>query len=105
MKRLHVHVTVRDLEKAVSFYSHLFAARPCCAGSTYANWRVDEPPLNFAASIGRGRNSLTHLGLEVDSSTDLLPVDRVLRGRFRSSAALPWEVSVRKPIVRKERTP
>jgi hypothetical protein len=104
MKRLHVHVAVGDLAKAVGFYSDLFAADPCCAGARYANWRLDEPPLNFAASIGR-EPGLAHLGLEVDAPADLWPVDRVLHGRLRAFAAVPWEVSVRNLPVQKEHTP
>jgi hypothetical protein len=43
---------------------------------TYANWRVDDPPLNLAASIGHGPTDLAHFGLEVDSPADLQPIDR-----------------------------
>ena len=99
MKRLHVHVVVRSLTNAIGFYSGLFNARPCCAGPTYANWRVDEPPINFAASIIPGRRGAMHFGLEVDSSKHLHKIDRVLRGPLRSVAALPWEVSVRKETL------
>ena len=105
MKRLHMHVRVDDLEKAVRFYSDLFAARPCCGGTTYANWRVDDPPLNLAASTRHWPPGVAHFGLEVDSPADLQPIDRALPGPFRSPAAVPWEVSVRRQPVRKEHTP
>lgn len=96
MTRLHLHVAVCNIAKAVGFYSGLFNARPCCAGSTYANWRIGEPPVNFAASTIPGRCGAMHFGLEVDSSKDLPKIDRVLRGPSRSAAVLPWEVSVRR---------
>jgi catechol 2,3-dioxygenase-like lactoylglutathione lyase family enzyme len=64
MKRLHVHVSVRDLERARRIYSDLFDSQPCCGGATFANWRVDNPPANFAASIERRPESVLHLGLE-----------------------------------------
>jgi hypothetical protein len=105
MKRLHLHlhVNVNDLEEAAGFYSDLFEARPCCAGSTYVNWRIDEPPLNLAVSIKyKGVIGPAHFGLEVDSPADLWRIDRALQGPFRSSSAVPWEVSVRKQPVRKE---
>jgi hypothetical protein len=89
---------------AVRFYSDLFEARTCCGGTTYANCRVDDPPLNLAASIGHGPADLAHFGLEVDSPADLQR-SIALRGPFRSSAAVPREVSVRRQPVRKERTP
>lgn len=102
MKRLHVHVSVNDIAKAIGFYSGLFKSRPCCAGTNYANWRVDELAINFATSIGRGPRGAMHFGLEVDTPADLQKIDRVLKGPFRSSSALPWEVSVRKPKIRKD---
>jgi catechol 2,3-dioxygenase-like lactoylglutathione lyase family enzyme len=105
MKRLHVHVSVPDLAAAIGFYSGLFEARPCCAGANYANWRVDDPAVNFAASTGHGPRGGLHFGLEVDAPADLQTVDRVLHGPLPASGAMPWEVSVRKQPVRKEPTP
>jgi catechol 2,3-dioxygenase-like lactoylglutathione lyase family enzyme len=109
MKRLHMHIMVDDLERAAGFYSDLFAARPCCRGARYVNWRIDDPALNLAVSlapVGLARAiGAVHFGLEVDSSADLRPIDRVLQGPSRSAAAVPWEVSVRKQPVRRERTP
>jgi hypothetical protein len=102
MKRLHLHVAVTDLAKAIGFYSGIFKVRPCCGGSNYANWRVDEPAINFAASIVPRRLGAMHAGLEVETSEDLSAVDRALQSPLRSSAALPWETSVRKPAIRKE---
>lgn len=102
MKRLHLHVSVSDLAKAIGFYSGLFDALPCCAGNNFANWRVAEPPINFAASIGHAPRGPMHFGLEVDTSEDLQKIDRTLRGPLRSSSALPWEVSIKKPAIRKE---
>jgi hypothetical protein len=102
MKRLHLHVGVDDLARAVGFYSGLFETRPCCAGSTYANWRVDDPPVNFAASVGRRPRGPVHLGLEVENPVELRAVDRVLHSPIGSSKTIPWEVAVRKPTVRKE---
>jgi hypothetical protein len=102
MKRLHVHVSVPDIEAAIGFYSRLFATQPCCGGATYANWRIQEPALNFAASTGHAPRGTVHLGLEVETSDDLRNVDRVLHDPLRSSAAVPWEVAVRKRPIRKE---
>lgn len=102
MKRLHLHVSVSDLAKAIGFYSELFNSRPCCAGLNYANWRVDEPAVNFAASIDHGPRGAMHFGLEVDTSADLQKTDRVLQSASRSLTALPWELSVRKATIRKE---
>ncbi|HEX5509341.1 MAG TPA: hypothetical protein VFX37_12630 [Pseudolabrys sp.] len=105
MKRLHLHVAVTDLPKAIGFYSGLFNARPCCAGSRYANWRVDYLALNFAASVGHRVPGALHLGLEVDISDDLQKIDRALQSPMSSAAAIPWEVSLSKSILRKENLP
>ena len=101
MKRLHLHVAVTDLAKAIGFYSGMFQARPCCTGTGYANWRVDEPALNFAASVEPGHRGAMHIGLEVETPDELHAADRALQGPHRSSSTLPWEVSVRKPVIRK----
>jgi catechol 2,3-dioxygenase-like lactoylglutathione lyase family enzyme len=96
MKRIHVHVSVDDLKTAIRFYSDLLDARPCCGGSTFVNWRLDDPPVNFAASVGHGPRGALHFGLEVEGAADLRPIDRILHGASWSAAAVPWEVSVRK---------
>lgn len=104
MTRLHLHVSVKNLEEAIGFCSGLFEARPRCAGSSYANWRVDDPPVNFAASVSHRPEGPMHFDLEVDNPADLPPIDHVSHGPFRPSAAVPWEVSVRNHPVQKEDT-
>jgi hypothetical protein len=95
MKRLHLHVAIASLPEAIAFYSGLFDATPCCSGTNYANWRIDQPPLNLAASVGNRPSGIAHLGLEVGSPAELAKVDRVLRSASPVFAAVPWEVSVR----------
>jgi catechol 2,3-dioxygenase-like lactoylglutathione lyase family enzyme len=71
MQRLHVHVAVPALERAVRFYSELFGAEPTVLKTDYAKWRLDDPRVNFAISQ-RGREAgLAHLGIEVDSPEEL----------------------------------
>ncbi len=105
MKRLHLHIEVESLPDAIEFYSGLFNAAPCCGGARYANWRIEQPPLNLAASVTHQAGGLAHMGLEVDDSRQLMAVDRVLQGNSPSSGAVSWEVSVKKPTVRKECRP
>ena len=50
MKRLHVHVSVDDLDISVGFYSALFAAQPAVVKPDYAKWMLDDPRVNFAIS-------------------------------------------------------
>ena len=48
MKRLHVNLTVRDLDASIAFYSTLFNAEPTVRRNDYAKWLVDDPRVNFA---------------------------------------------------------
>jgi catechol 2,3-dioxygenase-like lactoylglutathione lyase family enzyme len=43
MKRLHVHVAVRDLAESIRFYSTLFDAAPAVRESDYAKWMPEDP--------------------------------------------------------------
>ena len=104
MKRLHVHVSVDDLEQAVRFYSDLFDTQPCCGGATFANWRGERPPVNFAASVGHGPHGALHFGLEVDTPADVRPLDCVLHSAGPQAAGVPWEIFVRRQPIQKERT-
>ena len=81
MKRLHVHVSVNDIDHSVAFYSALFAARPSVIKSDYAKWMLEDPRVNFAIST-RGRAAgLDHLGIQVEGKGEL---DEVY-GRLRQA--------------------
>jgi catechol 2,3-dioxygenase-like lactoylglutathione lyase family enzyme len=71
MKRLHVHVSVDDLEASTRFYSALFAAAPSIFKADYAKWMLDDPRVNFAISTRSGNNGLDHLGIEVETPDEL----------------------------------
>ena len=57
MKRLHVHVAVRDLDASVRFYSQLFAADPIVRKSDYAKWMLEDPRVEIA-KLTRGSSSI-----------------------------------------------
>jgi len=79
MKRLHVHVAVRDIPQSISFYSALFAAEPSVVKPDYAKWMLDDPRVNFAIS-NRGREAgLDHLGIQVENQAELQEVYGRLR--------------------------
>jgi len=75
MKRLHVHVTVGDLDKAIGFYGKLFAAPPTVLKPDYAKWQLDDPVVNFAISTGGREPGVNHLGIEVDHTDALQEVE------------------------------
>ncbi|MFO1431754.1 MAG: ArsI/CadI family heavy metal resistance metalloenzyme [Candidatus Competibacteraceae bacterium] len=74
MKRFHVHVTVKDLAESVRFYSTLFAAEPTVLKSDYANWRLEDPGVNFAISTRRQAVGIDHLGIQVEDDAELKEV-------------------------------
>jgi hypothetical protein len=68
---MHVHVGVEDLERSISFYSALFAAQPAVVKSDYAKWMLDDPRVNFAISTRGKQPGLDHLGIQVESESEL----------------------------------
>lgn len=74
MKRLHVHVSVDDIDASVRFYSTLFAARPTVAKGDYAKWMLDDPRVNFAISKRGAATGIRHLGIQVEDRAELTEV-------------------------------
>jgi catechol 2,3-dioxygenase-like lactoylglutathione lyase family enzyme len=79
MKRLHIHVAVRDLQTSIRFYSQLFAAQPSVQKPDYAKWLLEDPRVNFAISQRGGRPGAQHLGIQVEDFTELAEVHERLR--------------------------
>lgn len=79
MKRLHVHVSVKDLDASVRFYSRLFASDPAIRKPDYAKWMLDDPRVNFAISQRDGRPGVQHLGIQVEDRAELAEVYERLR--------------------------
>jgi catechol-2,3-dioxygenase len=79
MKRMHVHVSVADIESAAVFYSALFATKPSVLRHDYAKWMLDDPRVNFAISAHGSDPGLDHLGIQVESESELQDVYSRLR--------------------------
>lgn len=79
MKRLHIHISVENLEKSKQFYTALFAMEPTKVKDDYAQWLVDEPAVNLAISAGKEKTGLNHLGLQVDSDAAVEELEERLR--------------------------
>ena len=71
MKRMHVHVSVRDLDASVRFYSSLFALEPAVRKPDYAKWMLDDPLVNFAISARGAPAGIEHLGIQVADEAEL----------------------------------
>ena len=70
MKKLHVHISVKDLKKSTAFYSKLFGSEPVKQKEDYVKWSLEDPKLNFAISK-HCKTGLDHLGIEVEDSNEL----------------------------------
>jgi catechol 2,3-dioxygenase-like lactoylglutathione lyase family enzyme len=71
VKRLHLHVSVPDLDGAIAFYSTLFDAAPSVIQSDYAKWMLDDPRVNLAISSRARAVGIDHVGIQVDSNAEL----------------------------------
>lgn len=71
MKRLHVHVAVKDLDASIRFYSQLFAAEPAVRKPDYAKWMLEDPRVNFAISHRGASPGVQHLGIQVEDRKEL----------------------------------
>lgn len=82
MNRLHVSVTVPDIEEAKTFYAAMFGADPSVVRPGYAKWMLDDPRVNFVANEGSGANGVNHLGIQTEDEAGL----RELYGRFDAAS-------------------
>jgi catechol 2,3-dioxygenase-like lactoylglutathione lyase family enzyme len=81
MKRLHLHVSVDNLDQSIGFYSTLFGAAPTVAKSDYAKWMLDDPKVNFAISARGVAAGVDHVGIQVESAGEL----QELAGRLKAA--------------------
>lgn len=86
MKRFHIHIAVDDLDANIRFYSALFQAEPSVLEQDYAKWLLDDPRINFAISHRGRKSGLDHLGIQVESTSELEAVQQGL-----THASLPVE--------------
>jgi catechol 2,3-dioxygenase-like lactoylglutathione lyase family enzyme len=79
MKRLHVHVAVESLSQSIGFYSTLFGTAPSVVKPDYAKWMLDDPRVNFAISERSAKIGVDHLGIQVESGSELAEVANRLK--------------------------
>jgi hypothetical protein len=71
MKRMHIHVGVKNLKESISFYSKMFATAPTIEKTDYAKWQLEDPKINFAISARGAAEGLNHLGIQVEDAAEL----------------------------------
>jgi len=80
MKRIHINLTVKDLEASTRFYSTLFAAEPSVRKPDYAKWMLEDPRVNFAISTHGSQHGIAHLGIQAEDEVELAEVWERLQG-------------------------
>ena len=83
MKRMHVNLSVENLDASIAFYNSLFDCEPSVVKSDYAKWMLDDPRVNFAITTRGTRKGIDHLGIQVDDDAEL---DEVF-GRLQTAGA------------------
>ena len=79
MKRIHVNVSVSDLNASIAFYNALFDSEPAVVKEDYAKWMLDDPRVNFAITTRGERKGIDHLGIQVENDSELDEVYRRLQ--------------------------
>jgi len=81
--KLHLSLDVKNIEESVRFYSALFDTPPSKLKPGYAKFDLDQPALNLTMQQATHccLQGLSHLGLRVDST------DEVLAAKQRLNAA------------------
>ena len=74
MKRMHVNLSVTDLDASVGFYTALFDSEPSVLKEDYAKWMLDDPRVNFAITTRGTKKGIDHLGIQVEDDTELKEV-------------------------------
>src|SRR5437764_15071133 len=72
--KAHLALNVRDVKRSLEFYRKLLGIEPSKVRNGYAKFDVENPPLNLTLNevSFRERGALSHLGIQVASTDDVL---------------------------------
>jgi catechol 2,3-dioxygenase-like lactoylglutathione lyase family enzyme len=72
--KAHLALNVSDVSRSIEFYRSLLGIEPSKVRSGYAKFDVQNPPLNLTLNEANvsGRGALSHLGIQVSSTEDVL---------------------------------
>ncbi|MDH3220775.1 MAG: VOC family protein [Gammaproteobacteria bacterium] len=79
MKRMHINLSVTNLDDSIGFYTSLFDMEPTVRKQDYARWMLDDPRVNFAITTRGERKGIDHLGIQVENENELDEVYSRLR--------------------------
>jgi catechol 2,3-dioxygenase-like lactoylglutathione lyase family enzyme len=74
--KAHISLNVRNIGQSVEFYKKMLGIEPSKVRTGYAKFDVQNPPLNLALNETpfNERGALSHLGIQVASTDDVLAV-------------------------------
>lgn len=74
--KAHLALNVRDVERSIEFYRKMLGIEPSKVRTGYAKFDVQNPPLNLTLNqhTFNEQGALSHLGLQVASTEDVLAV-------------------------------
>ena len=72
--KAHLALNVRDVQESLEFYRKMLGLEPSKVRTGYAKFDVTNPPLNLTLNevAFNGRGALSHLGIQVASTNDVL---------------------------------
>jgi len=72
--KAHLALNVSDVSRSIEFYRSLLGIEPSKVRTGYAKFDVQNPPLNLTLNEANvsGRGALSHLGIQVSSTEDVL---------------------------------
>ena len=72
--KAHLSLNVRNVDQSIQFYRKMLGIEPSKVRPGYAKFDVQNPPLNLALNEApvTSRGALSHLGIQVASTKDVL---------------------------------
>lgn len=90
MKRMHIHVSVENLDDSIRFYRAMFGnAEPTVLKPDYCKWELTDPAVNFAISKRGAKTGVDHIGIQVETDSELAEMN----ARF-AAANLPVDEQI-----------
>jgi len=71
MARMHIHISVDDLDRSIGFYSTIFGTKPTTQKTDYAKWLLDNPSINFAISSRGFKPGIEHIGIQAENEDEM----------------------------------
>jgi catechol 2,3-dioxygenase-like lactoylglutathione lyase family enzyme len=71
MARMHIHISVDDLDRSIDFYSTIFGTKPTTQKTDYAKWLLDNPSINFAISSRGFKPGIEHIGIQAENEDEM----------------------------------